>query len=205
MESALRSVELSPVILQLESDSVSCSVVSDSLQPPPRSVAHQAPLSMGFFRQEYWSRQPFPSPEDLLNLGTEPRSPTLQADSLPADTQGKPKNIGLVAYPFSSRSSQSRNQTRVSCIAGRFLPAELLGKSLIKFIEFITCASVSLPHGFIIICTPNYRNHLYCMSEESVSCCCHTQFYGHYLHVKLYFISVHPNFSCFQPIIHIRL
>ena len=71
-------------------------------------------------------------------------------------------------------SSQSRNQTRVSCIAGRFLPAELLGKSLIKFIEFITCASVSLPHGFIIICTPNYRNHLYCMSEESVSCCCHT-------------------------------
>ena len=55
----------------------------------------------------------------------EPRSPTLQADSLPAEPQGKPKDIG-VAYPFSRGSSQprnrmgSRNWTRVSCIVGRF-------------------------------------------------------------------------------------
>ena len=43
--------------------------------------------SMAFSRPEYWSGQPFPSPGHLPNLGIEPRSPTLQADSLPAETQ----------------------------------------------------------------------------------------------------------------------
>ena len=46
------------------------------------SVAHQAPLSMKLSRQEYWSGLPFPSPGDLPDLGTEPRSPALQADAL---------------------------------------------------------------------------------------------------------------------------
>ena len=43
----------------------------------PGTVACQATLSMGFLRQEYWSELPFPSPGDLPNLGTEPRSPAL--------------------------------------------------------------------------------------------------------------------------------
>ena len=47
---------------------------------------------MEFSRPEYWSGQPFPSPGDLPNSGIEPRSPTLQADSLPVESQGKPKN-----------------------------------------------------------------------------------------------------------------
>ena len=46
----------------------------------PWTVAHQAPLSMGFSRQEYWSGLPFPSPRDLPNPGIKPRSPALQAD-----------------------------------------------------------------------------------------------------------------------------
>ena len=54
------------------------------------SAAHQAPLSMGFSRQEYWSGVPFPSPGDLPNPGIKPRSPALQADSLPSQPQGKP-------------------------------------------------------------------------------------------------------------------
>ena len=49
----------------------------------PRTVAHQAPRSMEFSRQEYCSRLPFPSPGDLAKPGIEPGSPTLQADSLP--------------------------------------------------------------------------------------------------------------------------
>ena len=49
----------------------------------PRIVARQAPLSMGFFMQEYWSGLPYPLPGDLPNPGIEPRSPALQADSLP--------------------------------------------------------------------------------------------------------------------------
>ena len=47
----------------------------------PWTVAFQAPLFMGFFRQEYWSGLPFPSPGDLPNPGIKPTSPALQADS----------------------------------------------------------------------------------------------------------------------------
>ena len=50
----------------------------------PWTVAYQAPLSMEFSRQEYWSGLPFPSPGDLPHPGIEPRSPALQADSVPA-------------------------------------------------------------------------------------------------------------------------
>ena len=48
----------------------------------PWTIAYQAPLSMGFSRQEYWSGFTFPSPGDLPNPGIEPRSPALQADAL---------------------------------------------------------------------------------------------------------------------------
>ena len=50
---------------------------------------------MEFSRPEYWSGYLFPSPGDLTNPGIEPRSPTLQAHSLPAELPGKPKNTGL--------------------------------------------------------------------------------------------------------------
>ena len=56
----------------------------------PWTVAHQAPLSMGFSRQEYWSGLPFPSPGDLSNSGIEPGSPALQADALSSEPPGKP-------------------------------------------------------------------------------------------------------------------
>ena len=52
---------------------------------PPWIVARQAPLRMGFSRQEYWSGLPFPSPGDLPNLGIKPRFPALQADDLPTE------------------------------------------------------------------------------------------------------------------------
>ena len=54
----------------------------------PWTVAHQAPLSVKFSRQEYWSGLPFPSPGDPPNPGIE--SPALQADSLPTELPGKP-------------------------------------------------------------------------------------------------------------------
>ena len=55
----------------------------------PWTVAHQAPPSMGFSRQEYWSVLPFPSPGYLPDPGIEPRSPTLQADALTSEPPGK--------------------------------------------------------------------------------------------------------------------
>jgi len=56
------------------------------------TVAHKAPLAMGFSRQGYWSGLPFPSPGDLPNPEIEPGSPALQADTLPSDPPGKPEH-----------------------------------------------------------------------------------------------------------------
>ena len=53
------------------------------------TVGHQAPPSMGFSRQEYWSGLPFPSPGDLPDPGIKPRSPALQADALPSELPWK--------------------------------------------------------------------------------------------------------------------
>ena len=56
----------------------------------PWTVVHQAPPSIGFFRQEYWSRLPFPSPGDVPDPGIKPGSPALRADALTSEPPGKP-------------------------------------------------------------------------------------------------------------------
>ena len=115
----------------------------------PWTVAHQAPLSMGFCRQEDWSGLPFSSPGDLPNPGIKPGSPTLQADTFPSEPPGKTKNshsevaltlcdpmdcsllgshvhgifqatvLEWIAIFFSRGSSQPRNRSQASHIAGR--------------------------------------------------------------------------------------
>ena len=73
----------------------------------PWTVAYQAPLSMGFTRQEYWSGLPFPPPGDLPDPrieSTSPESPALQAGSLPAEPSGKPYH--LKAYHFKKQTKQ---------------------------------------------------------------------------------------------------
>ena len=63
------------------------------LSATPWTVAHHAPLSMGFARQEYWNGLPFPLPGDLTNTGIEPMSsvsPVVQVDSLSAEPMEKP-------------------------------------------------------------------------------------------------------------------
>ena len=69
--------------------SVKCPVVLESFVTP-WTAALQAPLSMAFSRQEYWSGLPFPSAGDLPNPGIELRSPALWADSLLTEPPGKP-------------------------------------------------------------------------------------------------------------------
>ena len=60
----------------------------------PWTVAHQGPLSMGFFRQGYWSGLPFPLLGDLPNPRMQPGSPALQADdSLLSEPPGKPLKV----------------------------------------------------------------------------------------------------------------
>ena len=61
----------------------------------PWTVAPQAPLSMGFSRQECWSRLPFSSPGDLPNPGIKPGALALQTDSLPTELWGKTQDTGI--------------------------------------------------------------------------------------------------------------
>ena len=86
------------------------------------TVARQAPLSMGFSRQEYWGGLPLPSPGDLCDPGIKPMSPALQVDFLPSESPGKP-NVDEVSfngfkrvYPCdcSNSVSQGRENRRTS-------------------------------------------------------------------------------------------
>ena len=82
------------------------------------SAARQAPLSMGFSRQEYWSGLPCPPPGDLPNAGiepTSPASPALQADSFPLNPPGKPDKMQLkkkTSYVIPS-SSIAEEETKI--------------------------------------------------------------------------------------------
>ena len=84
-----------------------------------QTVAHQAPPSMAFSRQEYWSGLPFPSPGNLPHPGIEPwslKSPSLQACSLPLVPRGKPLN-GLFSSVAQSDSlwPHGLQCTRLTC------------------------------------------------------------------------------------------
>ena len=73
--------------------------------------------SMEFSRPEYWSGEPFPSPGDLPNSGTEHRSPALQVDSLSAEPPEKPKNTGMCSLSLLQRVflTQESNWSPLHC------------------------------------------------------------------------------------------
>ena len=80
-----------------------------------------APLSMGFSRQEYWSGLPFSSPGGLPDPGSEPRSPALQAGSLPSGTPGKPKvNVKSNRGPTNLQSQANNLFFAVTQELGKF-------------------------------------------------------------------------------------
>ena len=91
--------------------------------------AHRAPLSMGFSRQESWSGLPCPSPVDLPNPGIEPKSPALQADSLPFEPPGKPNKVkeftyskhlkGMFSVKFFSHCAERRQQSLQRALGNR--------------------------------------------------------------------------------------
>ena len=82
---ATRTITICNLALYFPSEMKSLSRVR--LFATPWTVAYQAPQSMGFSRQECWSGLPFPSPGGLPDPGIEPRSPTMQADTLPSEPQ----------------------------------------------------------------------------------------------------------------------
>ena len=87
----LGTIFLPKLVFYFLSDKVKVKSLSHvQLFVTPWTVAYEAPPSMGFSRQEYWSGLPFPSPGDLPNSGIEPRSPAFQADALTSEPPGKP-------------------------------------------------------------------------------------------------------------------
>ena len=80
----------------------------------PWTTAHMALLSMEFFRQEYWSGLPFPSPGDLPDPGMEPGSPALQADSLPSEPPGKPSTVRAIIKKKKERKKNKGNSGTVA-------------------------------------------------------------------------------------------
>ena len=106
---------------------LSHSVVSNSLLPHGLEPARLL-CQWGFSRQEYLSGLPCPSPGAVPNPGIEPRFTVLQADSLPFEPPGKPKNTRWVAYPFSRESSWSVIKPGSPALQVDSLPAELPAK-----------------------------------------------------------------------------
>ena len=104
----------------------------------------QAPLSMGFSRQEYWSSLPFPSPGDPPNSRIKPRSPALQADSLSSEPPGKQKEAGNKCFPFAQFSWKLREPR---CCSRWFSKAE-------KHVCFCVCVCVRVHARLRIPTTP---------------------------------------------------
>ena len=133
----------------------------------PWTVAHQAPLSMGFSRQEYWSGLPFPTPGDLLILGSNLHLLHWQVDSLLLHHLGSSKyswNGSIIVTIILIRSSSNTIiilwMLTESCKAGGFSEDE---KSL--FLFFLYCSGFCHilkwnSHGFTCVPHPNPPSHL---------------------------------------------
>ena len=108
---------------------LSCSVMSDYLRPYGLQPARLLCL-WGCFRQEYWNRLPCPHLGDLPNPGMQPRSPTLQEDSLPAEPPGKPF---CSSHRFISEFWRKNGQYTFSLCFLTFAPEVILVKLLTLF------------------------------------------------------------------------
>ena len=106
VHSILRTVLEVPVICVLDTFVIRmypniCCLVAKSCSTfvTPQTVALQAPLSLGFSRQEHWSRLPLPSPVVLPNPGIQPSSPSLAGGFFTAEPSGKPSDIKIFLKP----------------------------------------------------------------------------------------------------------
>ena len=97
-------------VLRLASQS--CPTLCD-----PRDCSHQAPLAVGFSRQEYWRGLPSPPPGDLPNPEIKPRCPALQVDSFPSEPPRKLMNTGVGSLPLLQRIflTQELNRDLLHC------------------------------------------------------------------------------------------
>ena len=124
----------------------------------PWTVALQAPLSMGYSRQEYWNELPCPPSRDLSNPGPEPMSPALVGRFFTTEPPGKPIHVSILAH-LPSHPSCHMTSSRIPSYTGPFLLSVLNGAVCAcpsqtspgnrKFILFPFCTSVHRYHVFL--------------------------------------------------------
>ena len=104
---------------------------------------------MKFSRQEYWSGLPFPSPGHLPDPGIEPRSPTMQADALPSEPPGKPKEKGLGSCCCSVAQSSLTLCDPIDC--------SMPGSPVLHYFPELAQTQVHrvrMPSNHLILCRP---------------------------------------------------
>ena len=145
----------------------------------PWTVARQAPLSVKFSRQEYWSGLPFPSTRDLPNPGIEPRSPALQADSLPSELPGKPRDQTRIFYVscisrrvfFITSATWETHSNPAYCLPNSFP----FHPSSLSYLFWFPIKMVFLPFpctSALSIWSPKFQgclNHVWGLSQEGVT------------------------------------
>ena len=139
-------------------------VAQSCLTVTPWTAAHQAPLSLRFSRQGYWSGLPFPSPGDLPNPGIEPGSPALQANSLPTELQGKLDMYILNCLKFQEAIN--------ACICKFWTDVEKLGKNYLSTKKTFYSKMIAWEKHF---CKwKNRRSYPLCRIKSSRGICCKT-------------------------------
>ena len=129
------------------------------------TVAHQAPPSMGFSRQEYWSGLPFPSPRNLSNSRIQPESPTLWAGSLLSQPLWKTRILGCVAMPSSRGLPNPGIKPRSLALQVDSLPLEPPGKPKNTGVGSLSLLQGIFPtQGLSLSC--NGRQVLYQLSHK---------------------------------------
>ena len=125
----------------------------------PWTVAHQAPLSMGILQAGYWRGLPCPPPGDLPNPGIEPRSPALQADSLPAELPWKPDEYSYMLAIT----------TKVNLLNADYINSLIVPSGSFKFILYIGFL-FSLAFEYLCSATKHYYNYIWCVSVSFAQC-----------------------------------
>ena len=122
----------------------------------------------GFSRQEYWIRLPCPPPGDLPNPGIKPRSPALQADSLPSEPPGKPMNTGVVSLSLLQEifPTQESNQGLVHCRQILYQLSYQWKPNLWQIIHRIKMHWLNLPATFCMA----LGNKMHCPASISFRC-----------------------------------
>ena len=110
-------------------------VVSNSFATP-WTVAHQAPLSMGFPRQEYWSGLPFPSPRDLPDSGIKPTSPALADGFFTPEPPGKSSTVVHIQWKETHQCSSNPCCSKVNLTSNlhKVFPKSRRGRNITPLI-----------------------------------------------------------------------